>query len=81
MQDGLFSDGVVCFVARVCPVVYQGTEERAGFPPVIRIWELPGDISRIVSGVEADKVPGYLARDVFYVLYYGSLALSIAFPP
>lgn len=65
MQDRLLRNVIVSRIAGVGPVINQCPEEGACLPPVVRIREVPRYISRVVSGVETDEVPGELASDVF----------------
>ena len=58
VQDSLHGDIIVGIVAGISPVVDQGAEKSARFPPVVGGGKVPRDVTGVVASVEADEVPG-----------------------
>lgn len=58
-EERLCGDGVVAAVAGVVPVVDQGAEHGAGFPPVVGEGEEARGLAGEVAAVEGDEVGGY----------------------
>jgi hypothetical protein len=55
MLQSLYYPLVVCCVAGVVPVIYEGVEHGAAFPPVVRCRKITGSVAGSVSGVVARK--------------------------
>lgn len=58
-EKTLRRDVVPCVVAGEIPVVDERVEHRAGFPPIVWIWEVAGVVARSVAVIVFHHVHGY----------------------
>ena len=65
VDEGLLGDVVVLVVAGVVPVVDEGAKHGAGLPPVVRVGQVAGHITRFPAGVVFGEVFGSDGGGIF----------------